>query len=128
MVDKVFHTSCCAVHNAPALPLGPCDCGAVDDALVDHFAAAMKAKLAAARAQQRASGQQLSASDLLLRAVDDAGREHGYEVCAVSGGADYVTGPDGSRWPRTLSLCDIRDNSRIGAYLFRDAAALKGGE
>lgn len=24
----VLHASDCAVHNAPALPVGPCDCGA----------------------------------------------------------------------------------------------------
>jgi hypothetical protein len=25
----IQHASDCAVHNAPALPVGPCDCGAV---------------------------------------------------------------------------------------------------
>lgn len=23
----MIHASCCAVHNEPALPIGPCDCG-----------------------------------------------------------------------------------------------------
>lgn len=27
------HLSCCAVHNAPALPPGPCNCGAVEQKL-----------------------------------------------------------------------------------------------
>jgi hypothetical protein len=27
----VTHASSCAVHNAPALPAGPCDCNANDD-------------------------------------------------------------------------------------------------
>jgi hypothetical protein len=26
---KVCHDSDCAVHNAPALPVGPCDCGVI---------------------------------------------------------------------------------------------------
>jgi hypothetical protein len=26
--EAVQHASDCAVHNAPALPIGPCDCGA----------------------------------------------------------------------------------------------------
>lgn len=25
---ETLHASCCAVHNAPALPVGPCDCRA----------------------------------------------------------------------------------------------------
>lgn len=25
---EIQHASCCAVHNPPALPAGPCDCGA----------------------------------------------------------------------------------------------------
>ena len=35
---EIVHASDCAVHNAPALPTGPCDCGAatamkeIDDA------------------------------------------------------------------------------------------------
>lgn len=28
---EVVHASDCAVHNAPALPVGPCDCGAGQD-------------------------------------------------------------------------------------------------
>lgn len=27
--DGVLHTSGCAVHRAPAEPIGPCDCGAL---------------------------------------------------------------------------------------------------
>lgn len=27
--DGVYHGSCCAVHNEPAYPAGPCNCGAV---------------------------------------------------------------------------------------------------
>lgn len=26
--EKVKHASDCAVHNMPAMPAGPCDCGA----------------------------------------------------------------------------------------------------
>lgn len=29
---EVRHASDCAVHNAPALPVGPCNCGAVKSA------------------------------------------------------------------------------------------------
>lgn len=29
--SAVQHASDCAVHNAPALPVGPCDCGAVPE-------------------------------------------------------------------------------------------------
>ena len=25
--DGCDHASCCALHNEPALPVGPCDCG-----------------------------------------------------------------------------------------------------
>jgi hypothetical protein len=33
----VMHLSDCAVHNAPALPVGPCDCGAaVFEALLEQ--------------------------------------------------------------------------------------------
>jgi hypothetical protein len=28
--EAVEHASSCAVHNEPALPAGPCDCGGVD--------------------------------------------------------------------------------------------------
>ncbi len=28
-MEKSKHASDCAVHNAPALPIGPCDCGAL---------------------------------------------------------------------------------------------------
>lgn len=28
-----MHTSCCAVHNEPYLPAGPCDCGLVEAAI-----------------------------------------------------------------------------------------------
>lgn len=27
-LDLIRHASDCAIHNAPALPVGPCDCGA----------------------------------------------------------------------------------------------------
>ncbi len=29
-----LHTSCCAVHNEPAMPKGDCDCGAIESALL----------------------------------------------------------------------------------------------
>jgi hypothetical protein len=29
--DGVIHASDCAVHNGPAYPAGPCDCGAMND-------------------------------------------------------------------------------------------------
>ena len=29
--DGIFHASDCAVHNGPAYPIGPCDCGVVQE-------------------------------------------------------------------------------------------------
>lgn len=30
-MTEVIHASGCALHNMPAMPAGPCDCGAADD-------------------------------------------------------------------------------------------------
>lgn len=32
VANAIGHDSDCALHNAPALPVGPCDCSAVDRA------------------------------------------------------------------------------------------------
>jgi len=32
-MSRVLHSSDCATHNAPALPPGPCDCGAEEAAV-----------------------------------------------------------------------------------------------
>ncbi len=33
---RVRHASDCAVHNMPAMPNGPCDCGILDDGAKSH--------------------------------------------------------------------------------------------
>lgn len=40
--DGTIHASDCAVHNAPALPVGPCDCGLQPAALPDDIPAILK--------------------------------------------------------------------------------------
>lgn len=41
------HWSDCAVHNEPALPAGPCDCGAQDDAEIARILAIPDAEILA---------------------------------------------------------------------------------
>jgi len=47
MTDKsasreIVHASDCAIHNGPALPPGPCNCGAADAALLAAIKAGSK--------------------------------------------------------------------------------------
>jgi hypothetical protein len=35
LVANIIHDSDCSVNNAPALPVGPCDCGAAEKSTVE---------------------------------------------------------------------------------------------
>lgn len=47
------HWSDCAVHNEPALPAGPCDCGAEDDMEITRILALPDAKILAGTTPER---------------------------------------------------------------------------
>lgn len=51
----VGHASDCAVHNEPAYPAGPCDCGAAAPAPVDALVKAVEAEIDARQAYEAAT-------------------------------------------------------------------------
>lgn len=75
--DRIAHASDCAVHNAPALPIGPCDCGA-EERVMAELRAALAARdeagalAAAAGLAMEGFRQQKIAAEAALTAAREA--------------------------------------------------------
>lgn len=63
----VAHWSDCARHNAPALPVGCCDCGALRHALIDALHSAVE--------YMKDAGAHMDDFPVVTAALDDLKRE-----------------------------------------------------
>ena len=66
------HASDCAVHNAPAMPIGPCDCGAQDVSKIKrHLVAMINTELQTAIYTRDREARGLAAGDITQAEFQD---------------------------------------------------------
>ncbi|WP_205194978.1 hypothetical protein [Burkholderia sp. Ax-1719] len=122
--NGVTHASDCAVHNAPALPIGPCDCGAQPDA---SFRKRVERLLTELHAEDRLSEGQcakvLDIDRISWRKIADAATQPVSTLIVKQITAAYARG---AATPLSVSSTAV-DEIMEQAQVFASAWSLVGG-